>query len=610
MFRRLFFLTFLTLAAIPVVRAEDPVVTAVLTRSETEVGRPVQIQIKVTGDSNATPPNDISVDGLEIHFGGESQLVETRNFHFSYSVVYSYTVLPLKAGTFTIPPQAVRTSSGEVRTPALTLNVSPNDDASASGRGRTGAGGAIDERKIVFAELVLPKTSAYVGEIVPAEIRIGYNSRIRSGPLEPPHIGGQGFTTQPLSQPKQSLENVGGSQYNVLTYKTAISAARSGKLEIGPVEAKAVAAIPRRSSGGNRSPFDVFGMNDPFSDPFFNDPFAGALEQRQLDVKSQPVNLEVKPLPPHAPASFAGAVGIFNLSTEVNPKKAQVGDPFTVTAKISGRGNFDLVTAPTVQEDRGWHAYPPSANFKEDDDVGLSGNKTFEMVLTPNENKTAIPALTFTYFDPLKESYVTLKGDNLPVVVEGAIPSTPAPVVANAFSSAPPLAHPTAAPQANDILYQLTDSPHWKQSFAPLYLQPVFWTVQTVPLLGLIGFFGWKTRQRRLANREGQKRAAWEQETADLQKRLRRGDEPADRYFAGALRMLQLKTALARRVEPNNVDAETAVAAFQLDAEKQERVRELFRRSDEVRYSGGQNGNGAIDEQTRREVMGLIEGLS
>ncbi|MBA3963335.1 MAG: protein BatD [Chthoniobacterales bacterium] len=608
MFRRLFFLGLLTLAATPVVRAETPTVTAVLTRSETIVGRPVQLQIKVSGDSNATRPNDISLDGLEIHFGGESQLVETRNFHFSYSVVYSYTVLPLKAGTFTIPPQAVRTSNGEIRTPALTLNVSPNDGASASGRGRNGASSAIDERKIVFAELVIPKTSAYVGEVVPVEVRIGYNSRIRSGPLEPPHISGQGFTTQPLSPPQQSVENVGGSQYNVLTYKTAISAARSGKLEIGPVEAKAVAAVPRRSSG-SQSPFDVFGMNDPFSDPFFNDPFAGALEQRQLDVKSQPVNLEVKPLPPNAPASFAGAVGIFNLTTEVNPKTAQVGDPFTVTARISGRGNFDRVTAPTVEEDRGWHAYPPSANFKADDDVGLSGSKTFEIVLTPNENKTAIPPLAFTYFDPLKESYVTLKGEKLPVVVEGAIPSTPAPAIASA-SLPPPLARPTPAAQANDILYQLTDSPHWKRSFAPLYLQPVFWTSQAVPLLGLIGFFGWKTRQRRLANREGQRRAAWEQETADLQKKLRRGDEPAERYFAGALRMVQLKTALARRVEPNNVDAETAVAAFQLDAEKQERVRELFRRSDEVRYSGGHNGHGAIDEQTRREVMDLIENLS
>ena len=47
------------------------------------------------------------------------------------------------------------------------------------------------------------------------------------------------------------------------------------------------------------------------------------------------------------------------------------------------------------------------------------------MVLTPNENKTAIPPLVCSYFDPLKESYVTVKSEELPVVVEGG--TAPAP---------------------------------------------------------------------------------------------------------------------------------------------------------------------------------------
>src|SRR5690348_9264674 len=85
-----------------IARADEPTVTAVLTSSETEVDRPVQLQIKVTGDSNANPPNDISVDGLDIRYTGNSTLMEGRNFRFTYSLVYNYTILPLKAGTFTI----------------------------------------------------------------------------------------------------------------------------------------------------------------------------------------------------------------------------------------------------------------------------------------------------------------------------------------------------------------------------------------------------------------------------------------------------------------------------------------------------------------------------
>ena len=77
--------------------------------------------------------------------------------------------------------------------------------------------------------------------------------------------------------------------------------------------------------------------------------------------------------------------------------------------------------------------------------------------------------------------------------------------------------------------------------------------------------------------------------------------------------MVQLKTALASRdrgIEPNTVDAETAVAAFNLPDEQRDQMRELFRRSDEVRYSGRPNGNGTVPEKTRREVLDLIDCLT
>ena len=608
MFRRIFLVALLALAGAPLLRAETPTVTAVLNNSETTVDRPVELQIKVTGDSSATPPNDITVDGLEIRYTGQSQLVEGRNFHFSYSFIYSYTILPLKAGTFTIPPQPVRTSNGEMRTPSLTLNVAPNDDGSTTTTRRGGSvNSAIDERKLAFAELIVPKTSAYVGEIVPVEIRLGFKTRFQLA--EGPSLGGQGFTTQRMPQPKQSMESINGRSYQVFTFKTAIAAARSGQFEVGPVEAKAIVQVPPRA-GGNRSPYDLFGMNDPFSDPFFNDPFGGMMEQRQIEIKSRSVQLEVMPLPAHAPASFAGAVGNFSLTSEVKPKTAQVGDPLTVTAAISGRGNFDRVTAPSLEDDRGWHTYPPSANFAPDDDVGLSGTKSFEMVISPNERKKAIPPLVFSYFDPIKGSYQTLKSERLPIVVEGGAAPSATPAIAGNTSTPAVGAQPTPSAEAEDILYQLTDQPHWVPSFAPVFTRPVFWAVQGVPFLGLIGFFGWKARQRRLANREGLRRAAWEQETAELQRKLRHAKDPPGEYFAGALRVVQLKTALARCLEPNTVDAETAVNAFQLSDEKRDRVRELFRRSDELRYSGRQNGHGPVSEETRREVLDLIESLS
>lgn len=612
-FRRFLILAFLAISGVTPVCADSPTATAVLTSSETEVDRPVQLQIKITGDANAIPPNDIAVDGLDIRYTGQSQLVEGRNFRFTYSFIYNYTILPLKAGTFTISALPIQTKSGTLRTPALTLNVSPNEDGTITTRRGGGAAGrsAIDEKQIAFAELVIPKTTVYVGETIPAQIRIGINSRVPHRFIDLPTLSGQGFTSQRMPNPEQKLESINGRPYEVVTLQTAITPVRSGKLEISAQDAKAIIQVPRRGGSRARSPFDLFGMDDPFSDPFFNDPFAGMGEQKEMKFSSDTTTLEVKPLPPNAPRGFAGAVGHFNLTTDVKPKTAQIGDPLTVTATISGRGNFDRVNAPTLEDERGWHTYPPGSNFKAEDEIGINGTKTFELVLTPNEPKKAVPPLVFSYFDPLKEQYVTLKGDKLPVVVEGGAAPSATPMIASARPSAPPAAaRPTAAPQGQDILYQLTDHGRWGQTFKPVFREPIFWAAQALPFLGLIGFFGWEMRRRRLENRAGQRIAAWENETAELQRKLRRAGDPPDQYFAEALRVVQLKTALARQIEPNTVDAEAAVAAFDLPDEQRDRVRELFRRSDELRYSGRPNGNGTVSEETRREVLELIDHLN
>ncbi|MEO8440759.1 MAG: BatD family protein [Spartobacteria bacterium] len=607
-------MAFLLLAGTPLLRAASPSVTAVLTSSETQVDQPVQLQIKVTDDANAIPPNDIAVDGLDIRYTGQSQLVEGRNFRFTYSFIYNYTILPLKAGTFTIPAQTIRSASGPLRTPPLTLNVAPNDDGTTNTRRAAGAGGdKLEGKKIAFAELIVPKTTAYVGETIPAQIRFGINTRVPHRFIDLPALSGQGFTAQRIPNPESKLESINGRTYEVVTLETAITPVRSGKLEIAAKDAKAIVQMPRRGGSRARSPFDLFGMDDPFSDPLLNDPFAGMGEQQEVKFSSDTTTIEVKPLPPNAPATFAGAVGNFALTTEVKPKTAQIGDPLTVTASISGRGNFDRVNAPTLEDTRGWHTYPPGSSFKKDDEIGISGTKTFEMVLTPNEAKKAVPPVVFSFFNPLREQYVTLKGDKLPVVVEGGVAPAATPAVASAGNpSAQPKAGPTAAPQGQDILYQLTDHGRWGQVFTPVYQQPVFWAAQALPFLGLLGFFGWEMRRRRLENRSGQRIAAWENETAELQRKLRRAGDPPDQYFAEALRVVQLKTALAARgrgIEPNTVDADTAVSTFDLPDEQRERVRELFRRSDELRYSGRPNGNGSVPEETRREVLELIDRL-
>ena len=103
--------------------AVAPSVTAVLSDSQPAVGQMVQLEIKVNGANSANVPETISIDGLEIHQTGTSRQFEMHNFDVNSSVTYNYTILPLKAGQFKIPPQTVRVGNDSLRTPELTLNV-------------------------------------------------------------------------------------------------------------------------------------------------------------------------------------------------------------------------------------------------------------------------------------------------------------------------------------------------------------------------------------------------------------------------------------------------------------------------------------------------------
>ena len=600
--------------------ADSPSVTAVLSNSEIVVGETVELQIKVTGPGDARPPEEISVDGLEIHATGQSRQFEIHNFATSSSVTYNYTILPLRAGRFTIPPQTVRAGANLLKTPELTLNVADSPSRPSGVRPSRGTQTqSVRASDLVFAELIVPQKTAYVGEIVPVQIRMGFDPRVRPRLIEPPEITGQGFTAQKLQESGQSSETINGRPFDVVTYKTAIAAARAGKFEVGPVKAKAQVLVPRPRSAPrsrSRSPFDLFELDDPFSDPFFSNPFAQIGERREIEIKSEPVALEVKPLPPKAPPSFSGAIGNFTMTTDAKPKSVQVGDPITVTAAISGRGNFDRVNAPVVEDERGWHKYPPSSKFKQDDEVGISGTKTFETVLSPNEKKQSLPLLAFSYFDPVKEQYVTVRSEPIAISVQGG--AVAANVAATQPGSSPPTTatrpvpatQSTAKPQ--DILYQLTERPRFTESFAPIYTRRVFWGAQLIPLLALIGFAVWKIRRTKINNREAQRLAALHHEAAELMHKLRRNDASPREYYAEASRVVRVKTALAsgsRGIDPNVVDAETAADTFKLNSDERDQLRRLFEQSDEWQYSGAHNGPGRISSESRREVLELIENL-
>jgi hypothetical protein len=573
-----------------VAQGADVSVRASLSRGITVIGDPVQYQIKITGARRVVPPPEPEVDGVVIRYSGPSENAVMRfqngSFTSERTTTLVYEVVPERNGTFTIPAVAVEADGKTFHTEPVGLTVQPSSTP-----------GNNDPETIGFAELVVPKKTAYLGEAIPLELRLYVDARVRWQPIAMPEIAGDGFTKQKMPEPQRSQVQKNGKEYDMLTFKTAIMPVRAGKITIGPAEIAFNARVPRARRGGSRSLLDMFD-DDVFGDPFFS-------VTQQMKAKAAALELTVKPLPAAGkPGDFSGAVGTFQLAAEGSPKQVKVGDPVTMKLRVSGRGNFDRMTAPVIKDPAGWRSYPPSNAFKADDDVGISGTKTFEMAVVPEVKKTQMPAFQFSYFDALAEKYITLTTEPAPLSVEGGVapaPPVPIPVGEAERPPAPP------APSKPDDIVGLRYDRDAVQSFVPLHQQREFWLAQGAAGLVLLGFLGLKLRRR--PDSAAMQMAALRREKAEALARLRNGELPHVEFVDAAARVAQIETALVTGRPASGIDAGAVRASARLDDTTAEVIDEIFNARAELLFAGGGRGDGRVPAAERDRVLAALKQL-
>jgi len=604
---RLFFALLLAIFSLGagVARADDPGAALTLNPASASVGESVELDLTVTGASNTGEPPAIDLPGAYIEYQGPIRKFESHNTTITQQVIHRYHLVPQRAGTLTIPSQSIRVGSRLLTTRPVTLKVS------ASGSRTTAARNA-------FAEWVFPKSTVYLGEPLPAELRlylaedVGWNLR----QLAP--MSGDGFTMQKLAQ-QESVSQVtrDGRHYNLYIFKTALTAAKVGTITVAPSEISLIAEI--RSPGSRRA--RPRGFPDPFDDDFFN--FFGSVKREIVTVRTEPVELEVKPLPKEGrPAHFSGAIGQFTLESRAAPGRVKLGDPVTLTVEIAGIGSFDRMGPPHLETGTGWRSYPPGTQFEKQDEAEVSGTKRFEFALIPESPQTELPKVGFSYFDPSTEKYVTLTGKPIPIVVEGgAAPSPTAPPQAGASpgASAPAADAAGATPAGSatsggDILYIRHDFGTSRATFAPLWRRPLFWGAQAIALAAFLGLVGWQRHVRRLNDKQGRRIAALREARAEAGRTLRRNG-PEREFLDAAIRAFRLEGALrlaARGVnrEPETLDAETLCREFTAPAEVCSEIRDAFAAHDRFHYAGAEEAGGAFPDQRRKTLLEALATFS
>jgi hypothetical protein len=202
---------------------------------------------------------------------------------------------------------------------------------------------------------------------------------------------------------KQSNEVINGKEYVVAELrKIALFAQRSGEIKIEPMELECVAQVKVE---GSRT-------RDPFFDSFFNDPFFNRNYQNvELKIESNPVSVDVRPIPSEGRANgYAGAVGSFTLSTEIDRSELNANEAINLKITISGKGNLELIDALPVVFPPDFETYDPKiTNNISKSANGISGSRVFEYLMIPrSQGEFQIKPIQFSYFDPARQTYSSL----------------------------------------------------------------------------------------------------------------------------------------------------------------------------------------------------------
>jgi hypothetical protein len=247
-------------------------------------------------------------------------------------------------------------------------------------------------------------------------------------------------------------------------------------------------------------PTKVVVTPDAFSNIFNFDPFSQrGLNTRNLrgmqpeTLTTQPQVINVLPLPKEGrPRDFKGSVGQYKMSVDISSTDVTVDETILLKIKFSGHGNIKTISAPDLPEIEGLDIRP-SGDTSTVTEVGgvIQGTKTFEFSIIPEqEGVYDLPSLRWSYFDPELKNYRTLTSKEYTINIK---PGGEGP--GDALSG---LMQLPGDIKVRDILGPMPLKSDLARPDRPLIMNPIFLSIQAIPLILLAGVIVIRRRQEKL----------------------------------------------------------------------------------------------------------------
>ncbi len=402
---------------------------------------------------------------------------------------YSFILVPLQSGEFTIKPATATYQGKKIKSAPVKVSVSGVSGGGGSGRknpafkpkinsGSSGSSGgqgygkgytppvtsrtpksrAITGNDELFMRIYTDTTTIYQGQQITINYRlyttldiVDYN--IKATPAL------TGLWVQDITP---SRINTGGAvtidsvRYRIYDLKTyAVFPQRSGTLKLDPMPLE-ITTKQAYTSGQSR--------------------WHRAFGNKNFDLTQDTVLLNVLEFPEKGkPASFSGAVGDFTIDMTTSKATVKVNESVKVGVTISGKGNIKLINLPEVDFGENFESFDPIAS----EDVfqqrsAIKGRKKYEYDIIPQKiGKHDIPEIEFSFFDPEKKRYKTVKTKRVTLNVEVGEGGQESTQAVDALLDIHPIRERAGLSKSGGFAF-FNSPAFWLSMSIPLFIFPVF----------------------------------------------------------------------------------------------------------------------------------------
>lgn len=392
-------------------RGQQPAVVLEIPSTTLEVGEVLDAKVVCTNTPRPDPPTFTAPAGLTVELlnsnPASSSMTSIVNGRATHRTTYTFglRLIGAKAGKYILTPMTIQAEGQTFQTQPVTILV------------REPAAAQPDGDQEVFVKIAVEPQSLYVTQSLTATLTIGIRRVYINGQvvdydnlLQTVDARGSALSVfGPQFRPSEmTIADSSGQRHQYLVFRDTkeIRAQEVGVTEIGPVFLRVNYPTSFRRS--------FWGMGyEPAN-------------ARRVTARAEAVTVEVK-APPLAdrPADFTGAIGQFTVSAAAKPDRVQQGQPVTLSFTVQG-GNVEGVAGPNLVAQSELASRFDFAGDELSGDVEGS-SKVFRRAIFPRQaGEQTIPPLTWSYFDPEKEQYVTLRTEPIPLLVTPGTEADPA----------------------------------------------------------------------------------------------------------------------------------------------------------------------------------------